>query len=31
MPAGLDYEELGGMSDPSSGTAHRHGIFWSRE
>ena len=27
MPAGLGYEELGGLSDPDSGTAYRHRIF----
>jgi hypothetical protein len=26
-PARLDYEELGGLSDQGSGTAHGYGIF----
>ena len=27
MHAELDYEELGGLSDPGHGTAHRHRVF----
>ena len=27
MPTRLDYEELGGLSNPGSRTAHKRGIF----